>query len=479
MNSLYQLIQSLTSAEKKFFRLYSSRYELSHQKLEMILFDIIAKTKDPTDKKIKRKIKSRQLLNQLNLYKHLLYKNLLGHLAHYHLEKSAEDEVIDLLKKSKVLFQKAMYSESVRFLDKAIALARENELFALFLHLCEVRNKYERSRTDAERYFRDNLAGVAEEKQMNEQQRIIIDLRELNNKINYQIMMLGVAEDSRIKKQFSKNILKQLNRFSTLLRSKRAQHLYWKSFISIAYMNQDYKTARHYLQKILNDQEKIPGNHLENREELFRGYYLLLWSYFFQGEYVKAADVFKKINGLKVNTHNLSLLKFDLFINYEILTRIHTGRGDSSEEIERKLLDAYSSYLGLLDLQNTLVIHMNMATLFFVEKKFHKSMEWINKLLAHHQKHRDFEVVTRARILQILIQYELKLLKLLKYSILSTKRFISKKRALTTEEVLLLSAIQRLSVKTDEKRNQLLEKGIAYWVKGKPAGPILAQLISG
>lgn len=431
----------------------------------MILFEAILKTKEPTDEKLKKKIKNKQVLKLFNLYKHLLYKNLLGHLAENHLEKSADEEIIDLLKRSRVLYQKAMYSESVRFLDSAITLARENESFAMFLYLCEARNKVERSSTDAGRYFRDNIEGITEEMRVNEQQKNIIALRELNNKINHQIMMLGVAEDSRIKKEFSRDILKGLNRLKRGLRSKSEEQLYWKSMLSIAYMNQDYKTARHYLQKVVSDQEKAAGNHPESIEELFRGYYLLLWSYFFQGEYQKAAEVYKKVNGLKIKTPNLSLLKFDLFINYEILTRIDTGKGNTSEEIERKLLDAYSSYLGLLDLQNSLVIGVNMATLFFIERKFQKSMDWILWVIERYSKRQDFEVVARARILQILIQYELKLSALLKYSILSAKRFIGKKRPLTEEEVLLLSAIQRASAKADAKENKLLEKRISKWMR--------------
>lgn len=476
MNSLYQLIQSLSRTEKKFFKLYAAKYDVSHQKHELLLFEAILKTTNPTDEKVMKRIESKQVLKQFKLYKHLLYKNLLTHLADNHPEKSVENEIIGTLKRANVLCQKAMYEESVSFLDKAIALAQENELFALNLHLCEVRNWIQSNITDEALYHRDNIEGITGQFTACEQQKNLIAHSELNNKIHHRIMLWGASEDNDIVKEFPKDILLGLKRLKNATLSKRAQLLYWKSLVSEAYVHRNYKLARDYLLKIVGEFEKVPAGSHDRTERLFRIYYMLLWCYFFLGEYEKADNIFNKADSLPAKSPHLSLLKFDLFINYKILSKLHFGKGGDTDALEEKLLEAYSSYLGSLNIQNRSVIDLNMATLFFAEGNFHKSYEWVQRALKQQGRRLNFEVYVNAKILNILVQYELKLTKLLKYSVLSVKRFIRNRRSLTKEENLLLSAVLRLSAKAGEKESQLLHKCLTDWARGKPVLHSLEKL---
>ncbi len=478
MNSLYQLIQSLSSTEKKFFKLYAVKYDISHQKHELLLFEAIVKTPNPTDEKVKKRIESKQVLKQFALYKHLLYKNLLTYLADNPAVKSSEEEIIKLLKRARVLYSKAMYKESVRFLDKAISLAQEHELFALHIHLCEVRHIVESNQTDLERYHRDNVEGIIDWMRVIEQQKNLIAHRELNNRINHQIMLWGVVDSSHIKKSFSRDISAGLKRLKDVILSKRALLLYWQSRLSAAYANHNYASARRYLLKTVRELQKIPANYPERTEWLFKIYYLLLWSYFFRGEYEKAAEVYKKANALPMKAPHSSLLKFDLYINYEVLTKLHTGKGCATDELEKKLMETYSSYLGSLEIQNRSEIELNLAALFFIEGKFNKSMEWLQHVFKYYDRRKNFEVFARARILQVIIQYAMRITKLLKYSILSAKRFIRKKRPLTMEESLLLSAVLRQPARNGENGNEALDKCFSDWARGKPVRNALEKLLS-
>lgn len=85
-DQLFQLVKSLTKAEKRNFTFYTSRIQDSDSLKYMQLFDMIDKQKDVNDNLILGKLKGVDKNQYSNLKRHL-YKQLMMSLRMIHIQK--------------------------------------------------------------------------------------------------------------------------------------------------------------------------------------------------------------------------------------------------------------------------------------------------------------------------------------------------------------------------------------------------------
>lgn len=133
-DALFQLIKSLSKAEKRFFKVYVTRQKSGEDALFIKLFDIIDKQTTYNEKNILKKeknIKPQQLSN----LKANLYKQLLKCLRANNSIDDIDMNIRELLDNAKILYNKCLYEQCMRMLDKAKIIAEKFErpifLFAI------------------------------------------------------------------------------------------------------------------------------------------------------------------------------------------------------------------------------------------------------------------------------------------------------------------------------------------------------------
>ena len=111
-DDLIQLINSLTRAEKRHFRLFVKRNQASEDILFLQLFDFLEKRNDYDEELILKRlpgIKKRQLSN----LKAHLYKQLLISLRLLATKNAADIQIRELLDYARVLYDKGLYRQSL------------------------------------------------------------------------------------------------------------------------------------------------------------------------------------------------------------------------------------------------------------------------------------------------------------------------------------------------------------------------------
>ena len=132
---LLQLIQSLTKAEKRNFKLYAQRVSPPDAKF-IRLFNVLDTMEVFDEELILRKepdFKPSQLSNQ----KAHLYRQLLVSLRLSHVNQQSDIEIRENLDYARVLFSKGLYPQSLRLLEKIKLRAREEERHTLHLQILE------------------------------------------------------------------------------------------------------------------------------------------------------------------------------------------------------------------------------------------------------------------------------------------------------------------------------------------------------
>jgi len=120
---LFQLVKSLEKAEKRHFKLYIKRSS-SRQDLKIIqLFDAIDKGKDYNEQLLLKKLPGIEKPQLANLKAHL-YKELLASLRLLKSSESIDLQLHEQLDYARILYNKGLYLQSLRILEKVKDLAR-------------------------------------------------------------------------------------------------------------------------------------------------------------------------------------------------------------------------------------------------------------------------------------------------------------------------------------------------------------------
>ena len=129
---LFQLIKSLEKSEKRHFKLYIKRSS-SNENLKIIqLFDGIDKLKDYDEKLLLKKIPAIDKSQLSNLKAHL-YKQILASLRLLKSASSLDLQLNEQFDYAHILYKKGLFIQSLKIIEKAKQLARQNQKFNFLL----------------------------------------------------------------------------------------------------------------------------------------------------------------------------------------------------------------------------------------------------------------------------------------------------------------------------------------------------------
>ncbi len=121
---LKSLVNSLTKAEKKNFRLYARRIQATDDLMYLDLFDILDKTGDITDDEIIAEMGNITKSQYSNLKRHL-YSQLLVSLRMLQKSKQVNIKIREYIDFAFVLYGKGLYMQSLKLLSKARRMAED------------------------------------------------------------------------------------------------------------------------------------------------------------------------------------------------------------------------------------------------------------------------------------------------------------------------------------------------------------------
>ena len=140
-DSTFQLIKTLTKAEKRNFRLYAKHRQGSGNLKFVQLFDAMDKLDAYNEVLILKKVSSIPK-GQLSNQKAHLYKVLLSSLRHLH-KSNADIQVRENIDYARLLYNKGLYMQSLKILDKTKTLAEKSYFTTLLLEIVEFEKEIE------------------------------------------------------------------------------------------------------------------------------------------------------------------------------------------------------------------------------------------------------------------------------------------------------------------------------------------------
>ena len=434
-DALFQLIKSLEKSEKRNFKLYITRNSASGDLKSIQLFDALDKMDEYDEVQLlsrNKGIRKQQLSNA----KAHLYRELLSSLRLIRQEDNVDIQLHEQLDFARILYNKGLYLQSLKTLDKIKEMARAHNQVTFLLQVLFFEKTIESLHITRSMQDRaDQLAGEVDA--VNDRLRLMSQLSNLALQLYSWYIRNGVARNEKdeiaVQEFFEKNLPIDLSGQGFYERLYQYQGFCWYAFI-----RQDFLLYYRYAQKWVDLFEKEPFMVAIETSQYIKGMHNLLGAHFdllndqkFR-ETLKQFEEFSESEIVKNNVNNRIQTFVYLYIsklNQHFIDGTFTEGLSLVAYIEEKL----SEYWIYLDRHRILVFYYKIACLYFGSGDYGKTIDFLNKIINWKVDLRT-DLQCYSRLLHLIAHYELGNFDLLEYLIKSVYRFMAKMQNLSRVE---------------------------------------------
>lgn len=444
-DTLFQLIKSLEKSEKRNFKLFVKRNTGSDELKSILLFDAMDKMAIYNEDILLKKTPSISKAQLSNL-KAYLYKQILSSLRIIKDEDNIDLQLHELMDYARILYNKGLYLQSLKSLDRLKELARAHNQFTYLQQVLFFEKKIEVL------YITRSIQNRAN--QLTQESDSVHDSLFIINKLSNLALQLyswyiqnGHARNQtdikNITKYFEANLptgAEQARGFYEKL--YLAQSYCWYNFIRLDFI-QYYRQC----QKWVDVFDQYPEMLAVETATYIKGMHNLMSAHFDLRNEIKMAEVIKKFElfartkAVKQNPNNRILVYQYLYtarINYHFLQGSF-DKGLRMVPFLEKMLKTYGLYL---DAHRVLVFYYKIASLYFGSGDNSKAIDYLNRIINSKADLRT-DLQCYARLLHLIAHYELGNFELLEYLIKSVYRFMAKMDNLSKVEEEIFAFLRR------------------------------------
>lgn len=467
---LFQLIKSISKSEKRNFKLYANRISSEKETKFLQLFDVLDRMDEYNELIILKKAKDIKQSQLPNLKAHL-YKQLLTSLRLTQVNHDISINIREQIDHAKVLYNKGLYQQSLRILDKTKILARKNKKNILVFEIIQFEKLIE------SQYITKSIENRAEE--------ITQEASEICNTMNGVVVFSNMSirlYGLYLKVGYVRNesdLLMVQEFFNTHLGSHDIQSLsffeklyLYQSYVWYYLILQDfllcYKYAQKWVDLFLTNPEMINIH----TDLYLKGLNNVLVALFYTNHvstFKKNLRLLRKLEKEDQFKHNSNLnILLHLFLYMHRINR-HFMDGTFNKGIH--LISKIENFLEEnkfgMDNHRALVFYYKIACLYFGNGQYKEAIKYLNRISDVRDTNLRGDIHCFGRILNLISHYELENTELLEYQIRSTYRFLAKMDDLQEVQKYILRFLRKLSsISPDQLTDELKKSRIELqkWV---------------
>ncbi|MES2799415.1 MAG: hypothetical protein V4638_05315 [Bacteroidota bacterium] len=452
---LFKLISTLTKSEKRFFKLNSSLQ--SGDKNYLKIFDFIESRNHYDEDALKAEFKNETFIKHLSSEKNHLYHLILKSLRSFYSEDSVSSLHKQELKNIEILYDKALYSECLKFVQRGKALVEVNEKFYYWYELISWEKRLLEELLNAKEYERKFNEVLEEEKLVVEKLRNLAEYQVLYSRIGLLSKNGGFHRndiDAILVQEIEDHHL--IKGKKTALSVRAASICYYIKGLCSAF-NRNYVDAFIFFTKtkeILDNNPKIKadtGQHyLMTLSNLLK---CCIDAHDFDNAEKIVVDI-RTMEGKKgFNSIDSTIRIFATSYNLELWLFNVKGDFQKAVELVPFIESSWDEYEEKIAKDQVALFTFNKAVTFFGFGDFKRALFYTNRILNNSEGVRK-DIDSFSRILNLIIHYELDNLDFLSYNLKSTSRYFSKNSYQQEIENLSLNYLRKLS-KADSQIDKL------------------------
>ncbi len=444
--TLHRLIKSLTKAEKRYFKIYSSRHVIGEKNNYQSLFDAIDKQVIYDEEKLFKKFKNQAFIKRFSIAKNRLYHSILKSLDSYYANSSVEAQLKRQIHCAEILFNKSLYDQSSKILKSAKKIAIKHEKATSLLEI---------SHWEKRLLEKCNYEGISNEKL----EELLVEDKKLLNKID------AFGELWNVKSKLFNSLYKsgkarnqeELKKFEVIIENNvmerdenqmYTENIYLKNHIYSVYFYgiNNYEKSYFYLQENLNLIEE-KSSFFDEQPNI---YVSVLTNMMFLALKInktnEAKNLLKKLKALaelnsdKVN-ENESFKMFELTMSAELTLLKESNEIEEGLKLIPAIEEGISKYAAKMSSMRKAFFYFSISTLYFADNQFKPALRWINKLLNNIDIDKTQDIHCMAQLYNLIVHLELGNHNLLPYTLRSTQRYLETRNKVYKFESLFLTFV--------------------------------------
>jgi len=458
-DTLFQLVHSLEKAEKRNFKLYIKRSS-SNEDLKIIeLFDALDKLDEYDETVLLKKLSSIKKPQLSNTKVHL-YKQLLASLRLLKSTDSLDMQLNEQLDYARILYNKGLYQQSLKILEKAKETAKEHYKYNFLTQVISWEKKIETLHIT--RSIQDKGTILANEAvEVNTRVDMVARMSNLSLQLYSFYIKNGHARNEKDEIGVTAFFNKNLPDNATTQTGFYERFYLYQSYCWYAFIRQDFLMYYRYAQKWNNIFNEQPLMIKVETGYYIKGLHNLLNAHFdlrnFKGFEITLKE-FKEFAATPLaNHHDNHRIQTFIYINSATINQ-HFMLGTFAEglkmvpELEAKLKE-YDLYL---DNHRILVFNYKIANLYFGSGNYDIAVDYLQKIINDNIDLR-IDLQCYSRLLHLMAHYELGNFEIIDSLVKSVYRYMAKMGNLTVVEEIMFKFLRNSFLQPRSKIKQELE----------------------
>jgi hypothetical protein len=424
-HKLFRLVKSLSGPEKRYFKLFVGERDNKY----IHLFDAIDHQEDFDEEALQQAVYAQEPIQsrKFSELKAYLYDLILRSLQAYDEKTSIEYRLKNLLLGVRTLYRRLLFEDCQELLQKARKLAYKYEKFSAVLEILDWEKQIAYARSDIPRLDR-RLASIEQE----ERQCILL----IDNILSFQNLFLkalvGVRKDA-LRTNPKGDELEELRNLPLLNNpeealSYQARVLYFRAQSVLSFSAKDYPGFYHYGKQLIEIIESNPDVLREDVSHYISALSNLSVACGYLDRYEEVGECLEKLYRIKPNTLDDELKIHRQYYTNKFRLCIVTGEFEEGlHALERHLHEVENLDKQLFERGS---FYFQYFYIYFGAGDYSKALDYLNKWLNLPRSIERQDLQSLARVLNLIIHYEMGNSLLLESLLRSTYRFLNKQARL-------------------------------------------------
>ena len=444
--ALYDLIQSMSKSEKRYFKLMSSRHTIGEENNYVRLFDFVDKQITYDEEAIHAHFNGEAFLNRFSITKKRLYDHILASLDSFHVSGSIEAQLFKQLHSADILFEKSLYDQSRRILRSAEKLAAKHENSEVLLLIAKKQKRLLETGGYLETSKEKIEAIDIKEKKTLTSIGLYNKIWTIKSYLFAHLSKKGVARSTEEKVCYEE-ICEALMLITDLEGvSTETKYLYHHTLSAYYYSIGDLQNSLFNLHKNLDLFETSGEKKIEPNKKI-SAYTNAIYISDKIGHHKDSLVYLTKLKTLAKSVdsnEDLSIKLFSSVSSIEFSLCIRRGEFEGAKriavEVEKKLEEYGDKIVPI----RRAFLEFKMAVAYMGIGEYNIALKWVNRILNDSNLDKTEDIIGFTQLLDLLIHIELNHNKLLPYSLKSAQRFFKTRNRLYSFERVFLQFIGKL-----------------------------------
>lgn len=450
-DTLFKLIESLSPSEVAYFKKYSRIHSQEKKPNYVRIFEALEKQSKYDEQAILQEFKGEAFTNNFATAKGDLKEKILESLREYHSNKSVDARLKKMLDYLPILFEKKLFTEMQKRLRTARKLAEKHEKH---LALLEIVNWERRTLF----VLPDKKASAKLEASIVEQKTLMqtIQTTQHYKNLNDELILLQQNDYELRRPEYElrrKEIMRQISQKKTDVSLSAKLFFYNINAVCHRIDGQSKKAFEHYGQ-VIDLFESTPSLKTEYPtfyKKTLCGYLSMAFT---NQQFEEFPAMLKKIKNLPQKDVYTESEVFKVVAVLQMFYCMNTAQYEAAADMVKYIRKHWAIYSPYIRAGRQLAIFYNITILFLILEEWKKALTWLESILHFGATQERKDVQGTARILQLIIFYELKDWNSLENRINSGQRNLRKNDQLFLFEKTVLDFFRQLVGVVSEKEKQ-------------------------